>query len=41
MDRNEIDEYVQRCQQLIDSSPGMDEENTKVKLIQPFLELLG
>ena len=41
MDRNEIDEYVQRCLQLIDSSPGMDEENTKVKLIQPFLELLG
>jgi len=41
MDRNEIDEYVKRCQQLIDSSPEMDEENTKVKLIQPFLELLG
>lgn len=41
MDRNEIDEYVQRCQQLIESSPQMDEENTKVKLIQPFLELLG
>ena len=41
MDRTEIDEYVDRCQQLIDSSPGMDEENTKVKLIQPFLELLG
>ena len=41
MDRTEIDEYVGRCQQLIDSSPGMDEENTKVKLIQPFLELLG
>lgn len=41
MDRHEIDEYVQRCQQLIESSPQMDEENTKVKLIQPFLELLG
>jgi hypothetical protein len=41
MDKNEIDEYVQRCQQLIESSPQMDEENTKVKLIQPFLELLG
>ncbi|WP_159898751.1 type I restriction enzyme HsdR N-terminal domain-containing protein [Salinirussus salinus] len=41
MDREEIDEYVQRCQQLIESSPQMDEENTKVKLIQPFLELLG
>jgi hypothetical protein len=41
MDRDEIDEYVDRCQQLIESSPQMDEENTKVKLIQPFLELLG
>jgi hypothetical protein len=41
MDREDIDEYVERCQQLIESSPQMDEENTKVKLIQPFLELLG
>ncbi|MFD1643225.1 type I restriction enzyme HsdR N-terminal domain-containing protein [Halohasta litorea] len=41
MDRKEIDEYVDRCQQLIESSPQMDEENTKVKLVQPFLELLG
>jgi hypothetical protein len=28
--RQDIDEYVQRCQQLIESSPQMDEENTKV-----------
>lgn len=41
MDRDAITEYVGRCQQLIESSPQMDEENTKVKLIQPFLELLG
>lgn len=41
MESEEIDEYVQRCQQLIESSPQMDEENTKVKLVQPFLELLG
>ena len=41
MDRKGINEYVQRCQNLIESSPQMDEENTKVKLIQPFLELLG
>ncbi|CCQ34097.1 type I restriction enzyme HsdR N-terminal domain-containing protein [Halorhabdus tiamatea] len=41
MDRDEIAEYVRRCQQLIESSPQMDEENTKVKLVQPFLELLG
>ena len=32
---------VDRCQQLIESSPQMDEENTKVKLVQPFLQLLG
>lgn len=41
MDQNAITEYVGRCQQLIESSPQMDEENTKVKLVQPFLELLG
>lgn len=41
MDREEIDKYVKRCKQLIESSPQMDEENTKVKLVQPFLELLG
>jgi hypothetical protein len=41
MDRDEINQYVQRSQQLIESSPQMDEENTKVKLVQPFLELLG
>lgn len=41
MKQQEVDEYVERCQQLVESSPQMDEENTKVKLIQPFLELLG
>ena len=41
MDRKDVDEYADRCQQLIESSPQMDEENTKVKLVQPFLELLG
>jgi hypothetical protein len=41
MDRAAIDEYIQRSQQLIEASPQMDEENTKVKLVQPFLELLG
>jgi len=41
MNRDEIGEYVQRSQQLIEASPQMDEENTKVKLVQPFLELLG
>ncbi len=41
MDRDAIGEYVDRCEQLIEASPQMDEENTKVKLVQPFLELLG
>ena len=41
MEPKDVDEYVDRCQQLIESSPQMDEENTKVKLVQPFLELLG
>jgi hypothetical protein len=41
MEREEIDEYARRSRQLIETSPGMDEENTKVKLVQPFLELLG
>ncbi|WP_311170508.1 type I restriction enzyme HsdR N-terminal domain-containing protein [Halobellus ordinarius] len=41
MDRQDVDEYVERSQQLIEASPQMDEENTKVRLVQPFLELLG
>ena len=41
MNTDKTAEYVERCQQLIESSPQMDEENTKVKLVQPFLELLG
>lgn len=41
MKQDEVDEYVQRSLQLIETSPQMDEQNTKVRLIQPFLELLG
>jgi hypothetical protein len=41
METEDPAEYVERCQQLIEASPRMDEENTKVKLVQPFLELLG
>lgn len=41
MDGDDVDEYVTRCRQLIEASPQMDEENTKVRLVQPFLELLG
>lgn len=41
MKGDEVEEYVSRSQQLIETSPQMDEENTKVRLVQPFLELLG
>jgi predicted type IV restriction endonuclease len=41
MDGDDVDDYVTRCRQLIEASPQMDEENTKVRLVQPFLELLG
>ena len=40
MDRDEVKEYVERSQQLIEASPQMNEENTKVRLVQPLLELL-
>ena len=38
MQRDEIEEYVQRCQQLIESSPQMDEENTKVGISRALLD---
>lgn len=41
MDEEAVAEYVDQSRQLIDASPQMDEENTKVRLVQPFLELLG
>ncbi len=41
MDEHDIDAYINQSYQIIELNPQMDEENTKVKLIQPFLELLG
>lgn len=41
MDLEAVEEYVERSQQLLDASPQMNEQNTKVRLVQPFLELLG
>jgi hypothetical protein len=41
MEPEEVAEYVEESRQLIETSPRMDEQNTKVRLIQPFLELLG
>ena len=36
-----VDAYIERSQSLIENSPQMGEENTKVKIIQPLVELLG
>ncbi|SDD68380.1 type I restriction enzyme HsdR N-terminal domain-containing protein [Natrinema hispanicum] len=41
MDSDEVAEYVERSQQLLEASPQMNEQNTKVRLVQPLLELLG
>lgn len=41
MDNEAIEDYVEQSQSLLETSPQMDEENTKVKLIQPLVELLG
>jgi hypothetical protein len=36
-----VENYVGQSQTLLEASPQMDEENTKVKIIQPFVDLLG
>jgi hypothetical protein len=41
MEKDELAEYVEQSQSLIDASPQMDEQNTRRKLIEPLLELLG
>ena len=41
MNPDEVSEYVERSQQLLETSPQMNEENTKTRLVHPFLELLG
>lgn len=41
MNEEELEAYVEQSQSLIDSSPQMDEQNTRRKLIEPLLELLG
>lgn len=41
MNLNLVNEYIQQSKSIIDASPQMDEENTKAKLIQPFIHLLG
>jgi hypothetical protein len=41
MDSDGVQDYVQRSQSLIEDSPQMEEENTKVKPIQPLIKLLN
>lgn len=39
--REELSEYAERSSSLIEESPQMDEQNTKRKIIEPIIELLG
>lgn len=41
MNGEAVREYVDRSKSIIEASPQMDEENTRAKLVQPFIELLG
>lgn len=41
MDRESLQEYVERSERILEADPRMDEQNTKVKLTQPLIELLG
>lgn len=41
MKTERLADYVEQSQSLIEVSPQMDEQNTKRKLIEPLLELLG
>jgi len=41
MNGGAVRDYVDQSQTLLETSPQMDEENTKVKLVQPFIDLLG
>lgn len=41
MDEEAVRKYVQRAQSIIESSPQMDEANTKAAVLQDFLEVLG
>lgn len=39
--REDLSDYVERSSDLIEESPQMDEQNTKRKVIEPLIELLG
>lgn len=40
MEREEVREYVEHAQSIIDASPQMDEANTKAAVLRDFLDLL-
>ena len=41
MDRGAMEGYVKHAQSIIDSSPQMDEANTKAAILRDFIELLN
>ena len=41
MNRDAIGEYVEQSDAVLDSSPQMDEANTKAAVLRDFLDLLG
>lgn len=41
MDESAVSEYVDRSESVVENAPQMDEQNTKAKLVQPLIELLG
>lgn len=41
MDAEEVTEYVRRSRRVVGSDAELDEQNTKVKLVQPLIRLLG
>ena len=41
MEEGDVKTYVKQSKSLIESSPQMNEQNTKTKLVRPLIELLG
>lgn len=41
MDEAAVRDYVEQAKSTLEASPQMDEETTKIRLIQPFIEVLG
>jgi hypothetical protein len=40
MDRDAVREYIKQSEAVLESSPQMDEANTKAAVLRDFLELL-